>query len=316
MPKNLSSMHKKMNHKREWYWNLNIHRNQMALANVSASTGVHLPTYSTCYTNSVITDDGLCVGMRNVQLNTENQPYFGKALKIPNCCSNLNVVGQHNEQIWAIAYDRMKYSVLPDQTVSDRSTVVSAPIPEDSMYGYAYPAQPPSYYQDNMRSHVRCDHTNMDDSRMCAGSNPFHLFGDRAKHPAMQLANMPATAPYFEPIDPFTGHIAAMEMLTKHGHRHMHMNGDIIVPRHGKPRHFNNICRLSVCGPTSSSLPLSSSSSSAASSPYFGTTANRYPFRERDDDNVSCSDHVAPPKKKWMKSYMQSNCTYCIDWFL
>lgn len=314
----MHSMHKKMSHNKEWYWNLNIHRDQTTLANVSANTGVHLPKSSSCYTNAVITDVGLCVGMRNVNLSTENAPYFGKASKMPNCCSNLNVVGQHNEQIWAMAYDRMKYSMLTDPSMATFGSSATANQSMDSLYAsYSYhQSQHPYHYHDNWKPQMCCNQTNGTTNKaISAGASPFHLFGDRCKLPSSQHANIIApSTPYFtrneliaEPIDRID---EPMDYVQP-----MHMNGEQSIGWHGNDllnsRHYNNNnsysdtsnnnigSRITVCGPlfSYSMASFESSVDSEASS------------EKNNDHNVSRSDHVAPPKKKWMQNYMQSNST-------
>lgn len=57
-------------------WNLYWHRDRLSLANTAAISGAILPSSSEFYTTAVLTDVGICVGMRNVHLNSENRQCF------------------------------------------------------------------------------------------------------------------------------------------------------------------------------------------------------------------------------------------------
>lgn len=297
-----------MNHNKEWYWNLNIHRDQTALANISAGSGVHLPKSSSCYTNAVITDVGLCVGMRNVNLTTENEPYFGKAAKMPNCCSNLNVVGQHNEQIWAMAYDRMKYSMLTDPSMAIHPSSINNPLFASYSYQQSHHPYP---YHGNWNPHLCYNRTNI---AISARTSPFHLFGDRSNLSSTQNANIPPSMSYGSHNKSLAGPTDCADVPMK-CIQSMEMNGEHSITRHNNAlfnpmlydinnnynndNNSNNGCRISVCGPLFS-----------YSMDSFESFVNGEPSSEKNnDDNVFGSYHVTPPKKKWMQNYMQSNST-------
>lgn len=299
-----------MNHGKEWHWNFNVHRDHSALASVSACAGSHLPKISSCYTNAVLTNVGLCVGMRNVNLNAESHDVCGgELLKMPNCCSNLNVVGQHNEQIWATAHDRMKFSTLTDPLMTIRS---APPISMASIYGYPHLPQQPYQYSHDWPPYACC---NVNTNKILnTGSNPFHLFGDRTNLSRAQHSNtITSTAACYD-HGKFPIECIDMISMPMNGGHAFHANNNLNISRHDNnflnPRHFNNEYRLTVCGP---SFPYSM--------PSFESTASDInPCGEQDNHNMSSISHVAAPKKKWIQNYMQSNSTYCffssiILWF-
>lgn len=101
----------------KWYWNLNLHRDRLSLANTSAIDGTILPSSSAFYTSAVLTDVGICVGMRNVNLNCENQHCFYPR-KIPNCFNNLNIVGEQNKQTWDHACNQIAFPTFGSANVA------------------------------------------------------------------------------------------------------------------------------------------------------------------------------------------------------
>lgn len=111
----------------ERFWNLNLCRDRSPLANTAAIDGTILPSSSAFYTSAVLTDVGICVGMRNVNLNCESQHYFHDR-KIPNCY-NLNIVGQQNEQTWKHACDQFAFPLLgaPDSMYVHHPSVLPPP---------------------------------------------------------------------------------------------------------------------------------------------------------------------------------------------
>lgn len=296
-------MHKKMNHSKEWHWNFNVHRDHSSLANVSACAGTHLPKISSCYTNAVITNVGLCVGMRNVNLNAESHACAGDLFKMPNCCSNLNVVGQHNEQIWAIARDRMKFSTLTDSLMTIRSAAPINNLGMGSIYGYPHLPQHPYHHPSDWLPNACC---NVNTNKILnTGSNPFHLFGDRSNLSRTQHANtITSSAPCYDYSKLPTECIDVITMPMNGGQTY-HANNNLNIAGHDNHslngRHFNDEYWLTVYGP---SFPYST--------PSFESTANdSNPCGEQDNDNMSRIYHVAAPKKKWIQNYMQSNSTYC-----
>lgn len=113
----------------EWYWNLNLHRDRLSLANTAAIDGTILPSTSAFYTSAVLTDVGICVGMRNVNLNCENQHGFNPR-KIPNCFNNnVNVVGEQNKQTWDHACNQCAFPPFDTVTTTGTGVSVVANIP-------------------------------------------------------------------------------------------------------------------------------------------------------------------------------------------
>lgn len=94
----------------ERFWNLSLYRDRSSLANTAAIDGTILPSSSAFYTSAVLTDVGICVGMRNVNLNCESQHCFHQ-LKIPNCY-NLNIVGEQNKQTWENACTQFAFPIV------------------------------------------------------------------------------------------------------------------------------------------------------------------------------------------------------------
>lgn len=77
----------------EWFWNNN---NRLPLATAAAAAaGVVSPSSSSFYNSTVLTDVGICVGMRNVNLNCKNfAPFLPR--KIQSCCK-FNMIGNLTE---------------------------------------------------------------------------------------------------------------------------------------------------------------------------------------------------------------------------
>lgn len=125
----------------EWYWNLNLHRGRLSLANTAAIDGTILPSSSAFYTSAVLTDVGICVGMRNVNLNCENQHCFYPR-KIPNCFNNLNIVGEQNKQTWDHACN--KIALPPFGTANVTATVAPMYVHHSSVLPPPPPSSTPS----------------------------------------------------------------------------------------------------------------------------------------------------------------------------
>lgn len=104
----------------EWYWNLNLHRDRLSLANHSAIDGVIMPTSAAFYTSAVLTDVGICVGMRNVNLNCENEQHCFYPRKIPNCYPNDTKVNERIKETWDFACNQ--YRLASHETNVNDST--------------------------------------------------------------------------------------------------------------------------------------------------------------------------------------------------
>lgn len=293
-----------MNSRNEWYWNLNIHRDQLALMNTKANhnnnngTRTNLPISSTCYTSAVLTDVGICVGMRNVNLKGENRSYFFKPHKIPNCCSNLNIVGQHNEQTWATAYDRMKYSTLTDPSMAIHSTQMNT----FDHYHHHYDEWRISQCNRlNMKNVYNYD--NINDSEMRAETNPFHLFGDSSEFSSYNCNchqhTLYSTNSHL--FQPFSTHGLQKPIIPSNDIKFEY--GAVLHPRDYYSDYFNHKLNNEHHQPAVFGSSISNAMPSQLSNYH-----NQFQY-DRMDDNVSLNNHVAAPKKKWIRNYMQCNFT-------
>lgn len=271
-----------MNNGSEWYWNLNLHRNQSVLNNSSAVSSTKLPISSAMYTSAVLTDRGICVGMRNVNLKGAGQNYSSKSQNIPKCCSNTNIVGQRNNQTWTDAYDLMRFSALTDPSMAteiehhrnhtkwkDRTMF---PADESMHECVEYPTNPIS-----------------------AELNPFHLFGDKSILSSIQFKDKKYQhfARHF--MSDHESHSESMVPISHVPYHNYHYFAEEFdenrIQSNGYPNlHFPSRSK----SPTSHLLCTKLKAAM--------TKHNR-----RMDNNAFRSAHVVAPKKKWIRNYMQSN---------
>lgn len=319
----------------EWYWNLNLHRNQSALSNSMAVNSSKLPISSTMYTSAVLTDHGICVGMRNVNLKGVTQSCSTKMQNIPNCCSNRNVVGQRNKQIWAAAYDQMRLSALTDPSmathiecqphftdrpsplpISDkRSDQVILPEEEEDEEEEEEDDEETVDVVNTVNDNYSSSLTNTSSS-ISAELNPFHLFGDKSVLSAINVKNR--LSPEF--LHHFTGaniqEHSKSEITTppiKHvsylDYRYL-IENDSTYNRIGYPGFLHATTNKK---PIPSSIPpiphLPCNSSSGNSSRLKATMTT---LRRRMHTNASRLNHVVAPKKKWIRNYMQSNSHFMV----
>lgn len=216
----------------EWYWYLNLHRDQLSLVN-NSSIANNLPISSNLYTSAVLNNDGICVGMRNVHLKDEHFPRFHRPRKIPNCCSNWNVVGQRNQQLWETAFDRIKNSILTDPSMAIHSTVFKG-------HGIQ-----PNIIQPH---EIQCDEK---------------LIG-----------------------------IAYFNLYQPHPIKYSNRYGQKEIPSFVLEKFY----APTVATPTQEDT-------------------SRTIFNIRTSENEEDSECVAPPKKKWIRNYMQSNSRFHIKQF-
>lgn len=294
----------------EWYWNLNLHRNQSVLNNSMAVNSTKLPISSAMYTSAVLTDRGICVGMRNVNLKGVTQPYSAKMQNIPNCCSNSNVVGQRNNQTWTAAFDRMRFSALTDPSMATQI--------ECQHFEHLPPIS------DKWRDQVilpeeetinECATPSISDtspSSISAEHNPFHLFGDKSALSTINVKNRLSPEFHQQLTAMNVRENVKSEMLTPpltHGpfmdYRYL-IENDQHYKHIGYPSYFHATTK-SISSRSSSPishLPCNSSNSGRVSSRLKAavTTSHR-----RMHTNASRLNHVVAPKKKWIRNYMQSN---------
>lgn len=132
----------------EWYWNLNLHRDPLLMANKTAIENTMMPSSSAFYTSAVLTDIGICVGMRNVNLNGEQHQCF-HSRKIPNCSENWSEVSKRNSETWKNAIHQyhhhqptMSPAMIAPPTMSSNPmfsiSKMPASIPTSSMDLYAH----------------------------------------------------------------------------------------------------------------------------------------------------------------------------------
>lgn len=277
-----------MNNGNEWYWNLNLHRNQSVLSNLPAVNGTQLPISSAMYTSAVLTDRGICVGMRNVNLKGSDHIHSAKMQEIPNCCSISNVVGQRNKQTWAAAYDRMRFSALTDPSMATEV----------------------EYYHNHAKWKDRtiypmeeCMHEPVQDyqSLISAELNPFHLFGDKSKLSTIQLKGR-------------QNH-ELLNLMSSISVNNSKCNDFIPQISHApyiNYPHFiefgKNCLEINDYASFYHNKSMSSRSISPAPQLRGRKLKATIKFRNRRmDTNASRPNHVVAPKKKWIRNYMQSN---------
>lgn len=321
----------------EWYWNLNLHRNQSALSNPMAVNSTKLPISSAMYTSAVLTDRGICVGMRNVNLKGVTQSYSAKMQNIPNCCSNSSVVGQRNKQTWTAAYDQMRFSALTDPSMAtniecqphftDLPPQISDKRGEQVMLPEEEEAKLEEDLEEEDEETVDVVNTVNDNfsssltntsSSISAELNPFHLFGDKSILSAINVKNRLSP----EYLQHFTGanvqeHLKS-EITTppiKHvpylDYRYLIAN-DTTYNRIGYPGFLHAMTNkkpipLSPSISPISHLPCNSGSSNSSRLKAAMTTPRR-----RMHTNASRLNHVVAPKKKWIRNYMQSNSHFMV----
>lgn len=293
----------------EWYWNLNLHRNQPILSNLSALNSTKLPLSAELYTSAVLTDRGICVGMRNVNLKGVNQAPPSELHNIPNCCNGTNVVGERNGQTWRAAFERMRYSALTDPTMATTHAEHSncdLPLPTNMADDYI------DYVMDNSCDTVQCPTSSSSAPEPIAAElNPFHLFGDKSALSAINFTNNGQCHPELTQIWNQTAEslvTASNAYRTQAGLLPPYHNYHYLIDSderlnggagaHHRYGHRNIICAKSI------SSRSNSPTSYATSNPLKATTAT---LNHRLDKSVSRLNHVVAPKKKWIRNYMQSN---------
>lgn len=218
----------------EWYWNLNLHRDRLSLANQSAIDGVIMPTSAAFYTSAVLTDVGICVGMRNVNLNCENQQRCFYSRKIPNCSTNNNKINKGIKETWDYACNQDR---LPSHELNGNTSDL-----------YAHQSDINSSYLMPITFRL----------------SPFDTKDNNDKIYAIDtnISNTYAQSRYYSVID----------------------------------------------GGNHSSIKYDSNSIQIICDEYNGADEMSY---VSNANSTSCSKHfsghVAPPKKKWIRDYMQSN---------
>lgn len=299
-----------MHNGNEWYWNLNLHRNQSVLNNSMAVNSKKLPTPSTLYTSAVLTDRGICVGMRNVNLKDANHSYSSKNQNIPNCCSNLNIVGQRNGEIWTAAFDQMRYSALTDPSMATQVD------PQ-----FKCPSNNTKWIEEDEDQVISpCDkygHESVSsvfnpESSISAEFNPFHLFGDKSVLSSISLKNGSKHGLSQSLAIPNISEKMDNKMLTMPTLNHFpYFNYNYITKCDTNCNCVPFNCYSSYCQPTSKSMSVSFRSNSSSHLPCsMLKVAVKSPHR-KTDTNASRSSHVVAPKKKWIQNYMQSNSHLC-----
>ncbi|XP_055296493.1 uncharacterized protein DDB_G0284459 isoform X2 [Sitodiplosis mosellana] len=297
----------------EWYWNLNLHRNQSALNNSMVINSTKLPISSTMYTSAVLTDRGICVGMRNVNLKGVTQSYSAKMQSIPNCCSNSNVVGQRNNQTWTAAYDQMRFSALTDPSMATQIECQHfadhsyPPISDKWREQVILPVEQEEEEEKkeeeetvNEEPHTSSISAEFNPS-ISAEFNPFHLFGDKSVLSAINVKNRlsPELLQSYLAAnvrEHSNSEMPPLEHVPYMDYRYL-IENDAIYNHIGYPGllHATTKPTLSPSNSPISHLPRSSSRLKAAI-----TTPRR-----RMHTYASRLNHVVTPKKKWLRNYMQ-----------
>lgn len=253
-----------MQNENDWYWNLNLHRNEFSL--VSSSSIANDPAISSnLYTTAVLNDNGIYVGMRNAHLKDAHFSCFHRPQKIPNCCSNQNVVGQRNQQIWETTFPTMENYLTPE-----------------------HGCQPNFIIHPN---ELQCAKKliDIDDQlharAISAETNPFHLFGNHST-----------------PLSSFKLFDRECDFLRDHFSHPMHFYDSSFNLYQPSPINYANRNDQKNAYAPIAGTPIPADTS--------GTQINT-----RISENEKNSDCVAPPKKKWIKNYMQSNFSFLIIQF-
>lgn len=289
----------------EWYWNLNLHRNQPLLNNAMAVNGTKLPISAAMYTSAVLTDRGICVGMRNVNLKGVNHSYSSKMHNIPNCCSNTNIVGQLNNDTWMSAFEQMRFSALTDPSMAtqiENQYFEPPPPPPPIDHEWIIPMEFPIADQSQDSDH----HSS---NSISAELNPFHLFGDKSSLSTFnykEKQNQILAQAWNHSTDTLGEcfHRPKAELLTPPinpspyvGYHYLSEFDDTFnsAPLHGHPNFIY---------PRSMS---SSSNSTTSHLPCYKLKAMAMAPHRRRGKSASRPNHVVAPKKKWIRNYMQSN---------
>lgn len=286
----------------EWYWNLNLHRNQLVPNNPMAVNSKKLPISSAMYTSAVLTDHGICVGMRNVNLKGAFQSYSSKTHDIPNCCKDSNIVSQHNQQTWTAAYDRMRFSALTDPLMATQ-------IDDHRLFGLSHSDAKWNdhvIYPDEEISYDGVSSLFKPKSSIGAEFNPFHLFGDKSVLSSIHFKNG---------HDVPQSHIVANVRDLNEIHT-MNYVPYIDCRYQAETDEKYNCIQWNGHSNSSHSMAESMSSHSnlpSSHSPYEKLEATmKTPYR-RINTSSSRPFHVVAPKKKWIRNYMQSNSTYWVS---
>lgn len=324
-----------MHNGNEWYWNLNLHRDKLALINASANEErrTNLPIPSAFYTSAVLTDVGICVGMRNVNLNGENQSCLHPPQKIPNCYNNnLSVVGQRNKQTWSTAFDRMRYASLTDPSMTvlrpDLNVMPPGELDFNQLPGKVFNVHRTKCYDPKIvevpECCWNCEFSSVD---VGADTNPFHLFGDNTNFSMVDFHNERKIGHHY-PCKHHAMH--AMPSIKEianilHDPCSFRKNNELFIPTTSP-----NCCSLPnvseppyngspILGypsttfapsllppPPPSSFLQASTLHNLPSTPATSTIKARIAAMATQHANAPQKTHVAAPKKKWIRNFMQS----------
>lgn len=295
----------------EWYWNLNLHRNQPILSNLSAVNNTTLPLSAALYTSAVLTDRGICVGMRNVNLKGVNQAPSSES-HIPNCSNGTNVVGERNGQTWRAAFERMRYSALTDPTMA--TTQIEHP-----HCGPQFPQNVTDndidYVMDNSCDTEQCPPPSSSSNSIAAELNPFHLFGDKSTLSTINFSNNSQchqelahiwnqSADFVTASNAYrtqAGLLPSSPSIHQPYHNYHYLTDSDERLNGGVYRYGHR----NILGAKSISSRSNSPTSYAPTNPLKATSATL--LSQRLDNSVSRLNHVVAPKKKWIRNYMQSN---------
>lgn len=285
-----------MDNGNEWYWNLNLHRNGLMLNNVPSLTHTKLPISSARYTSAVLTDCGICVGMRNVNLKGANQLELSKINNIPNCYGNSSVVGQRNKQTWTAAYDQMRYSALSDPTMATQIRKKFFGVPQN-----------PTEWNDPTTIHM--DYKPCTSSLMSAELNPFHLFGDKS---SLSSLNLSESYGYEYPMNGFYPMEHNIQKLRDDTLTSCPMNFASGFNHQYHNESDDKYNRIHLNGYPHPNHSITKSMSFRSNSPTIYSTNGTMKVtatnsKRRMKTNIYRSNHVVAPKKKWIRNYMKSN---------
>lgn len=289
----------------EWYWNLNLHRNRLMLNNSSSVTNKKMPISSATYTSAVLTDCGICVGMRNVNLKGASQLDLSKNQNIPNCFGNSSVVSKRNKQIWSAAYDQMRFSALSDPTMATQIHGTYFDLTHGAIK-----------WKDPIPIAMECNKHDIEpctSSLMSAELNPFHLFGDKS---SLSSLNLNESHGYDYPLRAF--HAINLPNNIKSSRDEMLTSSPMnLVPHFNYPyltEMDDNYSRMQLNGYPKLIYSMDKSMSPRSNSPTFYSTNSTMKVaavatnpNRRIKTNVSRQNHVVAPKKKWIRNYMKSN---------
>lgn len=242
------------------------------------------PTSASFLISALLSDNGICVGMKNVNLNRDH-PNLDAHHKLPEWYNHKDVIGQmHESHMWS-SHSYTKYA----KTMYSHGDYASCTAIQDHLdrIGQTMANDPPNASIDSARNKsfnylsnyrpypimpmMDSNQIGMHDQLPAASTASSHIIGAQpAITPAMRL--------------PLFGDSKSLDTATNQ----MAMSGVNPLTSLAQPERFSRNTQQHALPPSSTTPPFD---------PMYSNVFERYLIRNR---------HVAAPKKKWIHDYLMS----------